>query len=383
MARPKKSKDPVAEAREHYRAGRNSQAEFICRKVIAESPRNDAAWELLGVMALEVKREELAMRLFMRALDIAPEKSGYYVNLATGLHRFGKTREAVDALRLAISLKPNLAEAHFNLARCFMDLGDDEQAFIAVEKAANLKPNNFEIQLQFARMLRLRGQAARSIEPYRRAIGLEPKSLECLVELAMVLRGLQRAADTLDVAKRAVELAPDSAAANNELGLALILSDLPDEAIRILTRATELDPTSAEARCSLGYALETVGRLDEAIESFRLTLSLDATLHNAHSNIIFLMPFVPGVNSLSVLEETRAWSRAFAEQQQAKISPHGNDRSPDRRLRIGYVSAHFYNHCQAFFTTPLFENHDHDQFEIYGYSSVDNPDEATLRLKKC
>ena len=51
-------------------------------------------------------------------------------------------------------------------------------------------------------------------------------------------------------------------------------------------------------------------------------------------------------------------------------------------MRIGYVSAHFYNHCQAFFTTPLFENHDHDQFEIYGYSSVDNPDETTLRLQK-
>ena len=103
----------MEEAREHFRAGRKSQAEAICRKVIAQTPRNDAAWQLLGVMALEVKREPLAVQLFMRALDIAPQKPGYYVNFAVGLHRLGKLPEAVDALRMAISLDPNLAEAHF------------------------------------------------------------------------------------------------------------------------------------------------------------------------------------------------------------------------------------------------------------------------------
>ena len=35
-------------------------------------------------------------------------------------------------------------------------------------------------------------------------------------------------------------------------------------------------------------------------------------------------------------------------------SPYGNDRSPDRRLKVGYVSPDFREHCQTLFTLPLF-----------------------------
>jgi predicted O-linked N-acetylglucosamine transferase (SPINDLY family) len=58
-----------------------------------------------------------------------------------------------------------------------------------------------------------------------------------------------------------------------------------------------------------------------------------------------------------------------------------NDRSPNRRLRIGYVSPDFRNHCQAFFTTPLFSNHDHRQFEIFCYADVATPDAFTQLLR--
>ena len=231
-------------------------------------------------------------------------------------------------------------------------------------------------------MLNLRGQAALSIEPYQRAIALDPDSIECLIEIATVYEGLNRPADALAVARRAAELEPKSVAAKNKLGTALLINEQPDEAVRVLTIAVELDPTSTEARANLGWAFEQVGLLEEAVESFRRVLSLDSTLHRVHSNIIFLMPFIPGIDQRSVLNEARAWQRTFAEPLENRLKFHSNDRNPDRRLRIGYVSAHFYNHCQIFFTTPLFENHDHDQFEIYAYSAVECADEATHRLRK-
>jgi predicted O-linked N-acetylglucosamine transferase (SPINDLY family) len=382
MSPQNKLADPIAQAREHYRAGRKSQAENICRELLAKSPRNDAAWQLLGVMALDVKREEFAIQAFMRALDIAPQKPGYYVNLAVSLHRLGKVREAVEALRLAISLKPDLAEAHFNLARCLIDLGEDEMAYAAVETAAQLQPSNFEIQCHFARVLRVRGEYARSIEPYRLAISADPGSVECLTELATVFRALGKVADGLELARRAVELSPQSAVTNNELGLSLLLNNQPDDAIQVLSLALNIDPDSTDVRCSLGYALEAVGRLEEAVEIFRQVLRLDPTLHNVHSNIIFLLPFIPGVDSQTVLDEAHEWNRAFAEAIGPEPLAHGNDRNPERRLRIGYVSSHFYNHCQSLFTTPLFENHNRDKFETFAYSCVESPDAVTSRLQE-
>ena len=62
------------------------------------------------------------------------------------------------------------------------------------------------------------------------------------------------------------------------------------------------------------------------------------------------------------------------------IQPHSNDRSPDRRLRIGYVSPDFRDHAESFFTAPLLAAHDHQDFEIYCYSDVVQPDPVTTRL---
>src|SRR5439155_15796359 len=63
------------------------------------------------------------------------------------------------------------------------------------------------------------------------------------------------------------------------------------------------------------------------------------------------------------------------------IQPHANARSPDRRLRIGYVSPDFCDHCQALFTTPVLSSHDHEQFEIFCYADVPRPDGVTERLR--
>jgi len=381
MAAPTQSKDSVAEARAHYQAGRKPQAEVICRGVVAREPENDAAWHLLGVMALEVNREELAIQLFMRALDIAPQKPAYYVNLGAALHRFGKTQEASDALRMAISLRPDLAEAHFNLARCLTDLGDPQAAHLEVERAAELRVDSFEIQQHFARTLKLRGESARSIQAYQSAIQLDPSSLDCLVEISSVLRSLRRREEAVAMARRAVELSPESPLANNELGSALFDSERYDEAIAVMQKSIALDPSLTEAHSGLGYALESVGRLGEAIECFRNVLRLEPGVHAAQSNIIYLMPFLPGADQTALLNEARAFNRAYAEPLQARVVPHDNEPKPERQLRIGYVSSHFYNHCQAFFTTPVFQNYDRNQFKTYAYASVENPDATTERLR--
>jgi protein O-GlcNAc transferase len=61
--------------------------------------------------------------------------------------------------------------------------------------------------------------------------------------------------------------------------------------------------------------------------------------------------------------------------------PHTNDRDPNRRLRIGYVSCNFNNHCQRFFTVPVLSNHDRAKYEVFAYSSVEKQDEWTARLR--
>jgi protein O-GlcNAc transferase len=60
---------------------------------------------------------------------------------------------------------------------------------------------------------------------------------------------------------------------------------------------------------------------------------------------------------------------------------HINDRSPDRKLRIGYVSPDFRGHSVSYFLEPILAHHDRSQFEIIGYAHLIEPDGHTWRLR--
>src|SRR6185436_2940856 len=63
------------------------------------------------------------------------------------------------------------------------------------------------------------------------------------------------------------------------------------------------------------------------------------------------------------------------------VRPWTNEPLPERRLRIGYFSSDFRDHCQSFFTIPLLTHHDHEHFEIVCYSNTARPDPITNRLR--
>jgi predicted O-linked N-acetylglucosamine transferase (SPINDLY family) len=134
------------------------------------------------------------------------------------------------------------------------------------------------------------------------------------------------------------------------------------------------------AYSNLGNALQDQGQLDESLAAYRKALSINPAIAAAHSNLAFTMNFHPGYDAAAILDEHRSWSRRHAELlPRFKHTPPSNPAS-GRRLRIGYVSPDFREHCQSFFTTGLLANHDRDQFEIFCYSSVAHPDHITRRL---
>ena len=57
------------------------------------------------------------------------------------------------------------------------------------------------------------------------------------------------------------------------------------------------------------------------------------------------------------------------------------DRSPERRLRVGYVSPDFRQHAVALFAEPLLAAHDHSAVELHCYAEVPAPDAVTERFR--
>ena len=62
-------------------------------------------------------------------------------------------------------------------------------------------------------------------------------------------------------------------------------------------------------------------------------------------------------------------------------SSTGRDRDPDRRLRIGYVSADFGGHPVGWFMAPVLPNHDPTEVEVVCYSDREVEDDLTRFLR--
>ena len=73
----------------------------------------------------------------------------------------------------------------------------------------------------------------------------------------------------------------------------------------------------------------------------------------------------------------RRWGRALAVPKRRFC----NDRNPERRLRIGYVSPDFREQSAAFCFGPAVKNHNKEFFEIYCYSGVISGDRYTRAFR--
>jgi len=100
-----------------------------------------------------------------------------------------------------------------------------------------------------------------------------------------------------------------------------------------------------------------------------------------HSNLVYLLSFHPGYDAVEISRQQRRWNEMHAAPLKSAIRPHDNERSPDRRLKIGYVSPDLCQHVVGQNLFPLLSEHDHKQFEIYCFSSVSRPDAFSELLR--
>jgi predicted O-linked N-acetylglucosamine transferase (SPINDLY family) len=149
------------------------------------------------------------------------------------------------------------------------------------------------------------------------------------------------------------------------------------EADRILKRIPG-DRPSHIARSMANIALY---RPAEAIESARRALEI-APERKLHSDLFFLMNFLAETTPESHYAEVRRWYALHGAPAEQPVRPDGNVADPTRRLKVGYVSADFYDHAIMKFLPPVLEFHDRAQFAVTLYFVGTKTDWCTDILRK-
>lgn len=215
---------------------------------------------------------------------------------------------------------------------------------------------------------------------YRQLLATYPSDAIALLQWGNLLFQMGRADEAVTAFGRAASAKSDFADPHYNLGIVLRSLDRLDESVAAFERAVALAPNHAEAHSNLGSAYKDRGELDRAIAAYRRALSIKPDPRTA-SNLLFALQFHPDFTSAQILEEHRRWNDQYASQLKALATPHPNDRSPDRRLRIGYVSGEFRDHPVGRSMLPLLEHRDREAFEIFCYADVRRADEVTQRLQ--
>lgn len=367
-------------------------AELACCQILSADPRVALAWQILGLVAFQLGNNDLAEARFLRAIELEPNFAAAHYNLGNAFRLQGKLNEAVECYLRALDLQPGFIEALQNMALAQHLRGELEEAAACYRQALVQVPDWAVGWSNLGQILNDCQKFTEALGPLQRAVALQPRLAVAHNNLGITLQGLGQLSDAKACYNRALELAPSYAEARGNLGMILQGRDDLDGAIVHYRQALVGDfpgedwlPTvgnaTADLHNNLGTALKDQGLVNEAVVRFRLAIASGPAQVTAYSNLLYSLYFCEGYDALAIYEEHRRFDEQLARPLARSIQPHANDRNPNRRLRIGYVSPDFCYHCQSLFTLPLLSAHDQQQFEIFCYSDVPRPDAMTPRLR--
>jgi predicted O-linked N-acetylglucosamine transferase (SPINDLY family) len=298
---------------------------------------------------------------------------------AAAHHQAGRIAEAEPLYRQLLAIDPNHADALHLLGLICHQAGRSPEGAELIRQAVSLRPGDASYLCNLGLVLAAMGHSDGAIESYRAALAIRPEA-EIWFNLGNALHRRGDFAGAIEAFRKAIELNPPLAQAINNLALALHDDSQLDEAIATYRRALELCPESAEVLKNLGNAMKDAGELDEAIRCYQRSSDLSGD-PRAAGNLLYAMHFHPRYGPREIFELHARWNDRFCRSLSSEIRFHANDPSPDRPLRIGYVSPDFYAHPVGRFLLPLFAHHDPEQLKICCYSDVKQPDAVTYQLR--
>jgi protein O-GlcNAc transferase len=258
----------------------------------------------------------------------------------------GELEEAERGCREILRVHPNEPRALYRLGKVALAAGVPSMAMAFIAQAIARDPSDASFHRGLGDALRLMGKNERA-------------------EVSL---------------RRALELAPDSPRVRESLSALLMQQGRLAAALEILETALSRWADDAHLHQSLGCLQIMMGRAPEAVASFRNAMKLAPDSPNPHGGVLFAQHYLPEGEPETLFADARAWGVRYATPLAQNAAPHGNDRNPERRLRIGYVSADFQQHPVGRVLQAVIPSHDPAQVEVYCYATRRCTDAFARRL---
>jgi protein O-GlcNAc transferase len=415
-----------------HQRGMLSEAERLCRQVLTSKPRSSTALHLLGLVCAQLGRPGEAADYIWKSLSLEPANPAALLNYAIALGATDRLDEAVQQLDLALRIDPKYEDAWNNRGACLWRLGKFSDALASYERALALSPNKPGILCNMGLCFNSLKRHADALVCFDRALRLDPNSTDAFTKRSSALRGLGRRKEALGSVQHALLIESNNTDALINYSALLAEGSQHEEALACLDIVIQQSPNDSTALNFRGISLRALNRTPEALLSYESALRsnanfVDALINRANiywqdnadpelamtdlARVITCQPECPYTHGLIVHlrmqcalwrdferertflsngvrngkrivrpfdyqaisaspSELQACARIFAMDQFPSVAPPIKvNRSPHRRIRLGYMSGEFREQATAYLTAGLYELHDRNKFEVFG---IDN-----------
>jgi predicted O-linked N-acetylglucosamine transferase (SPINDLY family) len=414
------------------------ESEKTLQKIIKSNVKHVDVYFLMGnVLGMQQKYKD-ALNHFHAAIKLDPKRPDIYLNLGTTFEELKNHPEAIKAFKKSLSLDGKnaitllaLGKAYFSAeqnesalesfkqslalnpqdARTWYNLGIVQDKFelydaaiASYDKALELQANLPEALVNKGNTLFKKQALENSLKTYEQAIDLKKDLPDAYAGKAQVYKALNRLDDAYRSCIEGLEFNPQHIELLNKLGLIFVGFYKFEDGIKAYEEVLKIDPKNAQVRMQRGEALAAINRHEEALAEFhnvyKLNPQLDSFMetfvhtkmylcdwgdlekHLAVLKNVVALPDTGGnpFISLSTLDmehqylvAKKAAAQFHLDREVLRVSPIKSD----RKIRIAYISADFRTHPVARLTAELFELHNRDAFEVFGFSvkgtSADDP----------
>ena len=341
LIRPRpKHREFILRAKTAFENGRTDEAIRIYLDAISRGQKNAAIYKTLGELYLSLNENETALKWLQDAFEFKPASAQLLEGIVSALISLGRVDEAVRKTRKSTDLFPNMQITSGSLTEAVILVSD-----AAAEEADQEGRARTDAKLKIADALLGAKQFNLAEQWYKRIAKHEPDASIC-AKIACASRFMGHLSESIEWQKKAVEK----------------------------------DPGNAEYMANLGTLLMSVDEKDPGMEMLHKAVSAAPKEARIHSSLLANLHYMPELDPEMLLAEHKRWGQLHAPGERASTW-HNNIPDPDRKLRIGYISADFRMHSVAHNFRAFLDDRDPEKVEVYGYGNVAVPDTMTELLK--
>ncbi|QNI83973.1 O-linked beta-N-acetylglucosamine transferase [Synechococcus sp. PROS-7-1] len=401
------------QAVEAHRAGHWHEAEQAYLQLMAEAPAADLAANY-GSLLRSQGRLDAAEAHYGRALAAFPDDVHLLCNACNLLRDQGKAAITVDLLQQALQRSSGNHDLTKALALSLHHCDRVDEALQLLPRLVSAQPGCSELRLEYGACLAKRDAPREAIAQFREALAIAPNDPRALANLIILLAeqgGLQEARTALErgdvdqesprmlgaraqllmsegdaegalaLHQRLTGLEP--AVADHWLNVAACHKELrrmvaPTQALR---QAVRLAPERPDLQLALGSLLVEQGHSAEGLRLLQGTLDQPGLKDEPFTVHQFITAGHRLLPAEQLRQEVERWEQRRALPLQEIWQDRIRDPDPQRRLRVGFLSADFSKHPVGRFMAPLLEAHDPEQLELVGLSCGRLQDHFTERIR--